>query len=120
VLLPRSIVVLVLCAVLALGAAYYLMRHSLIDDRLLAVAGLLEVGLLVQLVVGLAHAGDIGGADGATFVAYLFTVVIVPPFVVFLAIKEKTGWAMGVILVGAFVCAVLIGRLEQVWGMAHA
>jgi hypothetical protein len=27
---------------------------------------------------------------------------------------------MGVILVGAFVCAVLIGRLEQVWGMAHA
>ena len=118
-LVPLTVVLLALCAVLALFAVYHLLRRRLIDDRLLAVAAALELALLVQLVVGLSHAGQIGGADGATFVAYLFSAVVVPPFVVFLAIKEKTGWAMGVILVGAFVCAILVGRLEQIWGLAH-
>ena len=100
------------------GTADYV-HHDL--ERYAALRVLRDEGAhLVQLVVGLAHAGAIGGADGATFVAYLFTVVIVPPFVVFLAIKEKTGWAMGVIIVGAFVCGILIGRLEQIWSLAHA
>ncbi len=116
---PLSVIVLVLCAVLALTAVVYLVRRSLIDDRLLAIAGLLEVALLVQLVVGLAHAGQVGGSEGATFVAYLFTTLVVPPFVVFLAIKEKSQWAMGVIIVGAFVCGILVGRLEQIWALAH-
>jgi hypothetical protein len=36
---------------------------------------------------------------------------------VFLAIKEKTRWAMGVIVAGAFAVGVMTGRLQQIWNL---
>lgn len=117
---PLTIVILALCAVLGLTGVFYLWRRHLIDDRLLAIAAVLELALVVQLVVGLVKLGGAGGGSGGSvepviFVAYLFTDVVVPPFVVFLAIKEKSAWSMGVVIIGAFVVAVLAARLEQIW-----
>ena len=49
----------------------------------------------MQLVVGLTKASAIGdGAERATFIAYLFTVLLVIPATIVIAIKEKTQWAM--------------------------
>lgn len=119
--LPLTVINLFLCAALGCVAGYYLLRKRLIDDPLLAVAGLLELGLIGQLIVGLTRLGRVtSSADGVTFVAYLFTVLVVPPFVAVMAIKEKSQWAMGVMIVGAFVSAVLVGRLEQIWAAASA
>lgn len=118
---PLTIVILVLCVVLGLMAAAHLLRRRLIDDRLLAIAAVLELALVIQLVVGLVKlSGLVGDVESITFVAYLFTIILVPPFVIFMAIKEKSQWAMGVVIVGAFVVGVLAGRLEQIWSAVHA
>src|SRR5690348_977663 len=100
-------------------AGWYAARLRLVDDRLLLVTAVLELGLLVQLVVALAHLGRVpgGGAERATFAAYAVTLPFVPPAAVFLALKEKTRWTMGVVAVGAFAAAVMTARLQQIWGL---
>jgi hypothetical protein len=118
VLQPLTVVLLVASGVLALIAAHHLLRGRLIDDPLIVTGAAIEVGLLVQLVVGLTKASAISdGAERATFIAYLFTVLVVIPVTLFIAIKEKTQWAMAVVLGGAVVVAILVARLEQVWSL---
>ncbi|MER7074072.1 hypothetical protein [Terrabacter sp. NPDC000476] len=113
---PLTVVLLVACGLLGLLAAHHLLRRRLVDDPLIIVGGVLELGLLVQLVVGLARSSAIAdGAERATFIAYLFTVLVVVPVAVVIAIKEKTQWAMAVVLGGALVVAILVARLQQVW-----
>ncbi len=119
-LTPVTIVVFAASAAMALVALFYLLRNRPFDDWLLGVAAVLELGLLVQAVVALFHVGGVsgGGAEQATFAAYALTLPVIPPAVVFLALKEKTRWAMGVIVGGVFAVAVMTARLVQIWG-AH-
>ena len=113
---PLTVVLLVASGLFGLIAAHHLLRRRLIDDPLLLTGAALEVALLVQLVVGLSKASAIAdGAERATFIAYLFTVLVVVPATLFIAIKEKTQWAMAVVLGGAVVVAILVARLQQVW-----
>ena len=79
----------------------------------------MELGLVVQLVVALVHLGSVPGdsAEQATFAAYAITLPFVSPAAVFLALKEKTRWAMGVVAVGAFAVAVMTARLQQIWNL---
>ncbi len=115
---PLTIVLLVGCAVFGLIAAHHLLRSRLVDDPLIVSGGVLELALIVQLVVGLAKSSAIAnGAERATFIAYLFTVLVVVPAALFIAIKEKTQWAMAVVFGGAVVVAILIARLQQVWSL---
>ncbi|NHA66818.1 hypothetical protein [Phycicoccus flavus] len=113
---PLTYAVVGLAAVLCVAAVWYAARDRLIDDRLLVVAGLVEVGLVVLLVgglLGLDHIGDT--AEKATFIAYLVSLPVIPAGTAFLAIKEKSRWAMGSIAVGAFAVAVMAARLLQIW-----
>ncbi len=115
---PLTVVLLVASGVLALMAAHHLLRGRLVDDPVIVVGAAIELALLVQLVVGLTKASAIGnGAERATFIAYLFTVLLVIPATIVIAVKEKTQWAMGVVLGGAFVVAILVARLQQVWSL---
>jgi hypothetical protein len=116
VLLPLTVAVLAACAVLLLLAAHHLWWDRLIDDPIIILSALIEVGLVVQLVIGLAQSGSIrDGAERATYIAYLFTVLVVLPVTVFIAIKERSRWAMGVVLGGAVVVAILVARILQIW-----
>ncbi|CAN7426812.1 hypothetical protein LJR027_002604 [Terrabacter sp. LjRoot27] len=113
---PLTVVLLVASGLLGLLAAHHLLRGRLVDDPLIIVGAAIEVALLVQLVVGLTKASAIGdGAERATFIAYLFTVLLVIPATIVIAVKEKTQWAMAVVLGGALVVAILVARLQQVW-----
>ena len=78
-----------------------------------------ELGLLVQLVVASPTSGGSPAAAPrqATFAAYAITLPFVPPAALFLALKEKTRWAMGVVAVGAFAVAVMTARLQQIWNL---
>ena len=115
-----TVAVLLAVAVLAGFALWYLVRDRLIDDWMLLVAAAVELGLLVQAVVGAVRSGAVDdAAERATFLAYALTLPIIPPVTAYVAIKEKTRWAMGVILAGAFTIAVMTGRLDQIWS-AHA
>jgi hypothetical protein len=104
--------------VLMLFAGVYAYRDRLIDDRLLAVAALVLLGTLVQLVIGLVRMSSIGdGSALATFAAYLISLPFIPLMTAYLAIKEKTRWAMGSIAVGAFAVLVMTARLQQIWDL---
>lgn len=117
-IVPLTYAVVGLAILLFLAAVYYAVRDKLIDDRLLAVAGLLELGLLVQLVAGLIGIGHIADStEKATFVAYLVSLPVIPLGTAFLALKEKSRWAMGSLAVGAFAVAVMTARLLQIWNM---
>jgi len=119
VLFPLTVAIYVASAALATLAGWYAWRDRLIDDRLLLVAAVLELGLIVQAVVVLVSVGDVGGggAEQATYAAYGLTLPFIPPAVAYLAIKEKTRWAMGVIAAGAFAAAIMTGRLQQIWDL---
>ena len=113
---PLTIAVIAISVLLLVVAVGYAVRDRLIDNALLGVVGLLEVGLLVTLVAGLSDLGHIGDAtERATFVAYLVSLPLIPVGTSFLAIKEKSRWAMGSIAVGAFAVAVMTSRLLQIW-----
>jgi hypothetical protein len=119
VFFPLTVVVLAAALVCLALAAWYAARSRLLDDRLLLPSAALELGLLAQLVVALVHLGDVPGdsAEKATFAAYAITLPFVPPVAVFLALKEKTRWAMVVVAVGAFAAAVMTARLQQIWSL---
>lgn len=115
-MIPLTYAVVGLSVVLCVVAVWYAVRDRLIDDRLLAVAALLEVALVVLLVVGLVGLGHIrDSTERATFVAYLVSLPVIPVGTAFLAIKEKSRWAMGSLAVGAFAVAVMSARLLQIW-----
>ncbi|HQD68890.1 MAG TPA: hypothetical protein PLO87_09885, partial [Ornithinibacter sp.] len=91
---PLTYAVVGLAAVLLVVSGFYAVRDRLIDDRVLLLAALLEIGLIVQLVLGLAGLGEIeDSTDRATFVAYLVSLPVIPISTVLLTIKEKTVWA---------------------------
>ena len=113
---PLTYAVVGLAFALFVVAVFYAVRDRLVDDRLLAVAGLVEIGLLVMLVLGLAGLGHIDDStEKATFAAYLVTLPLIPIGTSLLTIKEKSRWAMGSLAVGAFAVAVMAVRLQQIW-----
>lgn len=113
---PLTYAVVGLATVLFVAAVYYAIRDKLIDDKVLAVAALLELGLVVQLVAGLVGLGDIeDSTEKATFAAYLVSLPVIPIGTALLTIKEKSRWAMGSLAVGAFAVAVMTARLQQIW-----
>jgi len=118
VLAPLTYGVVALAAVLCLLAVYYAFRDRLIDNAVVVLSLLVEVGLLVQMGFGLSGVGSIDdGAERATFIAYLVTLPLIPVGTAFLAIKEKSRWAMGSLAVGAFAVAVMSARLLQIWNL---
>lgn len=109
-------VVLVAAAALGVLAAVYASRGRVVDDRLLLMFAVLEITLAVQVVVGLVQAlSRSDGFEKPVFLAYLFTLPLVPPFVTFLALKEKTRSSMAVVAGSALVVAVFMARLTQMW-----
>jgi hypothetical protein len=87
---------------------------------LYGLVALLEVGLVVQLVVGIVKlATDDRQIEGATFIGYLTTVPLLLPIAGFWALMERTRWGPVVMVVGCLTVPVLILRLNQVWA-GHA
>ncbi|HEX6340732.1 hypothetical protein [Umezawaea sp.] len=81
---------------------------------------LLEIGLVVQAVVGLVRmSGADREIDELTFVGYLFGPVVVVPVAVVWALAERTRFGPGVLLVGCLSVPAMILRLTQIWA-GHA
>lgn len=115
-LVPLTTIVLLASVVLALLAGWYTLRDRLVDDLLLLVAAVVELLLVVLAVVTCLVAGDVRTpGEGPTMAAYAVTLPLVPPALAYLAIKEKTRWAMGAIVGGAVVVAVMALRIQQIW-----
>lgn len=111
------IVVALALATMAI-AGIYAWRDRLINDLLFVTVVLLELATIVQAVRGLLTMGAIGDTDErVTFAAYLVTLPIVPLGLGWLALKEKTRWAMTALAVAGFAVAVMSIRCQQIWDL---
>lgn len=110
----------IVLGVVALGVAVWLVvlvvRDRQPDDFLYAALGLLELGLLAQLVVGLVLvSGDHGGVNVAAYVGYLVGSLVILPAAFLWSLGERTRAGTGVLLVAVLVLPVLFARLHQLW-----
>ena len=110
---------IVLSAV-ALGIAVWLVVLIVLDrqpgDVLYGALAVLEVGLVVQLGVGLAMVlGDHGGVNVAAYVGYLVGAIVILPAAFLWSVGERTRAGTGVLLVAVIVVPVLFARLHQLW-----
>ncbi len=116
---PLTYAVVGLATVLFVLSGYYAVRDRLVDNTILLLVAALEIGLIVQVVVGLVGLGEVQDSTArATFVAYLVSLPVIPVGTALLTIKEKTVWAMGALAVGAFAVAVMTARLQQIWNLS--
>ena len=86
------------------------------DNSLYAALGLIEVGIVVELVVGLVMV--FGGHDGlnvAAYVGYLVGSLLVLPIAFLWSVGERTRSGTAVLLVGVVAVAFLFLRLQQLW-----
>ena len=114
--MPLTTFVMIAVGVLGLMSLGYLVIDRLVDDALLLVTALVEIALLALAVVtAVVHRQVTGTGQGPTMLAYALTLPILPPIVVFIALKEKTRWAMGVVIAGAFTVGVMAYRIIQIW-----
>ena len=81
---------------------------------------LVELGLVAQLVLGLAMVfDDHEGVSVATYVGYLVGALVILPLAAGWAWAERTRAGTGVLLVGVVVLPVLFVRLHDIWA-THA
>jgi hypothetical protein len=112
-----QIVLGVVCVVLALWLVVLIVLDRLPDDYLYAALGLIELGLMAQLVIGLVMVGgDHGGVNVAAYVGYLVGALLILPAGFVWSLGERTRGGTGVLLVAVLVVPVLFLRLHQLWG----
>ena len=112
-----QIVLGVVCVILALWLVVLMVLDRVPDDYLYAAFGLLEVGLVAQLVVGLVMvSGDHGGVNVPAYVGYLVGSLLILPVGFVWSLGERTRAGTGVLLVAVVVVLVLFLRLHQLWG----
>ncbi len=86
------------------------------NDPVYAALGLIEVGIVVQLVLGLVMVfGDHDGVNVAAYVGYLLGALFILPVAVLWSLGERTRAGTGVLLVGVLVIPALCLRLHDLW-----
>jgi hypothetical protein len=87
---------------------------------LIGLLAALEIGLLVQAVVGVVRMlGLDGEIDRLSFVGYLAGPPLILPVAVVWSAAERTRWSAGVLVVACASAPVMVLRLGQVWS-GHA
>jgi len=86
------------------------------NDWLYGALGLLELGLIAQLVIGLVRlGGDHEGVNVAAYVGYLVGSLVILPAAFLWSVGERSRAGTGVLLVAVAVIPVLFLRLHQLW-----
>jgi hypothetical protein len=110
------IVLSVLCLIVLLQLAVLVVRDRLPGRLTYALLVVLELGLVVQLVIGLARVfGDHEGVSVGTYVGYLVGALVILPLAAGWAWAERTRSGTGVLMVGVVVLPVLFVRLHDIW-----
>ncbi|WP_184080557.1 hypothetical protein [Nocardiopsis mwathae] len=91
-------------------------RRRPMDTWHLIGMGVLWLLLLGQTVVSaVLLVGGERPAEMVTFIAYLATVVLIPPVCAIWGLMERTRWGPAVIAFACFVLLAMMVRLEQIW-----
>ena len=91
-------------------------RDKRINWTLLGLLGVIEVGLLAQLVIGIVQLTQTTrDVSGPFFIGYLIGSLIVLPVGALWALAESSRWGAGALAVACFVIPILELRLYEIW-----
>ena len=108
-LVALSLVAMVFAIVLAA-------RDKRINWTLLGALGVVEVGLLAQLVVGIVQLVQTSrDVSGPFFVGYLIGSLLILPLGALWALAESSRWGAGALAAACLVIPVLELRLHEIW-----
>ncbi len=114
---PLVLVLVVLGVVVAVLALVDVARDREPGWGAVGALALLEVGLVVQCVLGFVALADTDrGVNDLTFSAYLVGTLLVPPAAFVWAVTERSRWGTAVVAIGGLAVLALEGRLNQIWG----
>ncbi|WP_278234685.1 hypothetical protein [Isoptericola sp. AK164] len=113
--LPLLFLALLLCALLAGWAAWFVVRDRAVILRQLFGAAAVEAVLVVQAVVAGVLQVQGHAVDGPLFWGYLLTAALLLPLAAVWAFAERTKWSSVVLCVAALTVAFLEWRLWIIW-----
>lgn len=91
-------------------------RNKRIDWTVLGALGVIEVGLIAQLVIGIVQlSGTDRDVSGPFFVGYLIGSLIILPIGAFWALAESSRWGAGALAIACLVIPILELRLHDLW-----
>lgn len=88
------------------------------DDIAVLGTGLIELLLVVQVVIALIApaVGNPATGDALEFWMYLITALLLPVIGIVLAFVERSRWSTVVLGVAALGLAVMVWRMQVIWG----
>lgn len=111
-----QIALALICGVAAILVTVQILRNRLVGKAILAILALVEVGLVVQLALGITMAFEAPtGVSVATWIGYLVGSLLVLPLAVGWSWAERSRGGTAVILAALVVVPYLFVRLHQVW-----
>jgi len=116
-MIPLQIALSVLCALVAVWLVVLIVRDRTPDNLALNALGVLEVGLLANLVIGIVRVtGDVpDGVSVWEYVGYLIGVLLLIPVGLVWSAGERTRGGTGVLLVAVLVVPFMFVRLTDIW-----
>ena len=91
-------------------------RDKRIDWPLLGVLGVIEVGLLAQLVIGIVQLVQTSrDVSGPFFIGYLVGSLLILPIGALWALAESSRWGAGALAIACLVIPILELRLHEIW-----
>jgi hypothetical protein len=113
---PVQLVLASAALVVAIWLAVLIVLDRLPGDPVFGALVVLEVGVVVQLVIGLVRVfGDHPGVNVAAYVGYLVGALLVLPIGFLWSAGERTRSGTAVLLVAVLVVPVLSLRLHDLW-----
>ena len=100
---------------LGIWSAIQAYRNRPTDEALMIAAIVLEAGLVVQSVIGIATLSAAELAEPVTFLAYAIGILLPLPLGFYLARIERTRWGPITLGFTAVVVGVMTLRLLQIW-----
>jgi hypothetical protein len=105
-----------LAGVVAIWLVVLIVRDRQPGDAVFGALLILEVGLVAQLVIGLARVfGDHAGLNVAAYVGYLVGALLILPIGFLWSAGERSRSGTGVLLVAVVAVPVLFVRLHDLW-----
>lgn len=105
-----------LCLLAAIWVVGLLVFNKLANDLLFGLLGLIEVGLVVNLVLGIVRfANDADRTSGVEYIGYLVGVLLILPAAVLWSLAERNRGGTGVLLIGVLLVPFMFYRLAEIW-----